>query len=242
MTKSFLFFLLLAGMPAFSLQAGATETTPSATPFKTGEYRICHGTEEECLQGKGEAGPVYVRFEKNGGGYFASKHSNEPFLWREEGNTLLLDAGDGQQPSKLEVKAGSALLRESNEASYLLIEDEDTVFRPGVYFRCPENTEASCLKAVDAFVETLYSDAEEESPEYLSFKENGSTVSYCPKGKPDCDELVWKRANSGGELDVVNASGEAVLRFTEDRNMLVDKSSGARYLRAMSEVVMNSAN
>ena len=240
MTKAFPFFLLLANILVFPLQAGAAETTSG---FKTGEYRICRGTEAECLQGKGEVGNVYVRFEKNGGGHFASKHDSNPFLWREEGGAILIDASDeDKKPYKLEMKAGSALLRESDEVSYLLIEDEDTVFRPGMYFRCPENTEASCLKAVDAFLDTLHFDAEEESPDYLSFRENGSKVFYCPKGKPDCDELVWKRADSGGELEVAKDSGEVVLRFTEDRNMLVDKSSGARYLRAASEAVMNGAN
>ena len=240
MIKPFPFFLLFAAILIFPLQAGAAE---AASSFKTGEYRICRGTEAECLRGKGEVGNVSIRFEKNGGGHFASKHDINPFLWREEGGAILIDSSDeGQKPYKLEVKAGSALLRESDEVSYLLIEDEDTVFRPGMYFRCPENTEASCLKAVDAFLDTLYADAEEESPDYLSFRENGSRVFYCPKGKPDCDELVWKRANSGGELEVAKESGEVVLRFAEDRNMLVDKSSGARYLRAVSEAVRNSAN
>ncbi len=240
MTKAFPFFLLLANILIFPLQAGAAETTSG---FKTGEYRICRGTEAECLQGKGEVGNVYVRFEKNGGGYFSSKHDTNPFLWREEGGAILIDASDeDRKPSTLEITAGSALLRESDEVSYLLIEDEDTVFRPGMYFRCPDDAEASCLKAVDAFLDTLPFDAEEESPDYLSFRETGSKVFYCPKGKPDCDELVWKRADSGGELEVAKDSGEVVLRFTEDRNMLVDKSSGARYLRAASEAVMNGAN
>ena len=55
MTKAFPFFLLLANILIFPLQAGAAETTSG---FKTGEYRICRGTEAECLQGKGEDGNV----------------------------------------------------------------------------------------------------------------------------------------------------------------------------------------
>ncbi len=242
MIKSFPFFLLLTNILLFPLQAGATET---ASSFKTGEYRICLGTEAECLQGNGEVGKEYVRFEKNGMGHFAVGANTTLFRWRKEGDAVVIDSSnEALPPYKLEVKAGSALLRESDEVSYLLIEDEDMIFRTGMYYRCPENTEASCLEGVEAFMAGMPADEEPAPADFLTFEAEDSKLYVCPRSEPGtaCDELVWKRADAGGEVDALKASGEVALRFTEDKNMLVDKSSGARYLRAASEAVMNSAN
>ncbi len=242
MITSFPFFLLLVNILLFPLQAGAVE---SASSFKTGEYRICLGTESECLQGNGEVGKEYVRFEKNGMGHFAVGANTTPFQWSKEGDAVVIDSSnEAIPPYKLEVKAGGTLLRESDEVSYLLIEDEDTIFRTGMYYRCPENTEASCLEGVEAFMAGMPADEEPAVADFLTFETEGSKLYVCPRSEPGtaCDELVWKRADAGGEVDALKPSGEVALRFVEDKNMLVDKSSGARYLRVMSEAVMRSAN
>ncbi len=244
MLKSFLLFLLLASVSTCPAQAGAAETNPSSAPFKTGEYRICRGTEEACLQGKGELGKVTVRFEKDQAGHFVGKGDDGGFTWEERGGSLLLTSpNDAWKPFTLEVKGGSSLLRESSEVFYVLTEDEDTIFRVGMYYLCPENTEASCRQAEVEFLRSYFGQ-ENTTADYLVFSEDESRAFLCSKiGEKGCgDPLVWRRDGTGGELAVSKPSGEVLLRLSEDRNMLVDKSSGARYLRVMSEPVLDRSN
>ena len=243
MLKSFLFFLLLISVSVCPAQARAAEGAPSS-PFKTGEYRICRGTEEACLQGKGELGKVTVRFEKDQAGHFVGKGDDGGFTWEERGGSLLLTFDDdARKPVTLEVKGGSSLLRESSGAFYVLTEDEDTIFRVGMYYLCPENTEASCRQAETEFLRSYFGQ-ENTTADHLVFSEDESRAFLCSKiGEKGCgDPLVWRRGGAPGELDIAKPSGEVLLRLSEDRNMLIDRSSGARYLRVMSEPVLDRSN
>ena len=240
MLKSFLFFLLLVSVSVCPAQAGAAEGAPSS-PFKTGEYRVCRGTEEACLQGKGELGEVTVRFEKDRNGLFTGKGEQGGFTWEErDGSLLLTSYDDAWKPITLEKAAEGSLLRESSGVFYVLTEDEDTIFRTGMYSLCPENTEASCRQAETEFLRSYYGQ-ENTTADYLILGEEGSGASMCSKiGEKGCVELlVWRRAGAPGELEIVKPSGEVLLRLSEDRNMLVDKKSGARYLRVMSESMLD---
>ena len=89
-----------------------------------------------------------------------------------------------------------------------------------------------------------YFGQENTTADHLVFSEDESRAFLCSKiGEKGCgDPLVWRRGGAPGELDIAKPSGEVLLRLSEDRNMLIDRSSGARYLRVMSEPVLDRSN
>ncbi len=227
--------LLLASTVLIPAGAAA-QSKPAA--FKTGEYQLCNGSKEECLRNE-QLGPRFLRFEKSGVGKDRFVDEEQDFYWRIQGSEVIISPLDGK-PFRLEIRDNGEQLFEKNDAAlFVMIEDEDEAFRPGVYFRCGKNTPEACAAEEEAFAAHLFEDAEPSFAYMTLNKDEGS--HFCAKDAKDCKDLTWTFSDDGTRIEVSVGPGNSS-RFRIDRNMLVDEATGGRWLRAFSEEVMRSAN
>lgn len=238
MLKSRIALTLLAG--ALSLCAFFSQAEGENVAFKTGEYRPCNGELTDCRQGKSLHENEYYYFEKNDTGRIVFRAEVTGFLWRVAGDQLEIETLEGDK-TVMTISENSTVLSSPSQGDFVLVMDEDMSFVPGLYYRCPENSEAACAASLEPFASSFF-DVENEKPlpTYQMLYQQSENSQICLEGEKDCSPLTWTATDDGKNI-VVTVKGQPVtLRI--DRNMLVNDAVGERYLRVASEAVMAVAN
>ncbi len=219
-----------------------------AQKLKTGTYRICYGEVEECRQGKGTLGGDYLDFEKNGTGRYTFKYEETGFLWNQTGDVLNITEDDAEYTMK--VLDGSKMLmnlKESEQVPYVLVEAEDTAFRPGVYFQCDKAAlEKGDAAAIEAFSDYIMNDVSDVSlytvlTLYTDWSDYKEPSTFWAKGSKDATTVTWEQKETTVDVTFPGPKKKTMV-LTIDRNRLFDKATGDVYLRAFSERVARSAN
>ena len=238
MLKSRLVLSLFAG--ALSLCAFFSQAEGQNVAFKTGEYRPCNGELADCRQGKSLHENEYYYFEKNDTGRIVFRAEVTGFLWRAVGDQLEIETIEGDK-TVMTISENSTVLSSPSLGDLVLVMDEDMSFVPGLYYRCPENSDAACAASLGSFLSTFFdSDSGNKVPTALMLYQQSEYSQVCPEGEKDCSPLVWSVSPDDKHIVATMKGQEVTLRI--DRNMLVNDANGERYLRAASETVMAAAN
>ena len=203
--------------------------------FKTGEYRLCQGTEAECSKGNGPGGD-YLYFEKNGVGRHTFKYEEDYFLWERKESTLVVKPEDeSAEPYQLEMRSSTLLYDPKEELFYVLEEDEDAVFRPGMYVECMGTGPEACEKTLEDISKASGDELEIPGASLVLLDEYSQS---CPKKGTECLDITWKRVDDTH----LTVSGGSKLRLVIERNRLIDAAGGKTYIRLFSDRVLRSIN
>lgn len=238
MFKSRLFLSLLAGMLALCAFSGQAKGENVA--FKTGEYRPCNGELADCRQGKSLHENEYYYFEKNNTGRVVFRAERWGFLWRVNGDKLEIEMDDGEK-NVMTISENSTVLSSPSQGNLVLVMDEDQSFVSGVYYRCPENSDAACAASLSSFLSSFPApDDNDKLPTQVILYERSEYSQICQQGEKECSPLTWSMSSDDKNIVVTVKGQKVTLRI--DRNMLVNDEANERYLRAYSEAVMEAAN